>query len=87
MSKVEFKNRIKEFRKKKGLRQTDLARLVGIFQSELSEIERGIRKPSVYLAKKIAKALGASLDDLFSKLFLLQLWLIQKLKTKYWIRF
>ena len=66
MPKVEFKNRIREFRKKKGLRQTDLARLVGIFQSELSEIERGIRKPSVYLAKKIAKALGVSLDDLFS---------------------
>ena len=66
MLKVEFKNRIREFRKKKGLRQTDLARLVGIFQSELSEIERGIRKPSVYLAKKIAKALGVSLDDLFS---------------------
>ena len=66
MPKVEFKNRIREFRKKRGLRQTDLARLVGIFQSELSEIERGIRKPSVYLAKKIAKALGASLDDLFS---------------------
>jgi len=66
MQKVEFKNRIREFRKKKGLRQTDLARLVGIFQSELSEIERGIRKPSVYLAKKIAKALGVGLDDLFS---------------------
>ena len=66
MQKVEFKNRIREFRKKRGLRQIDLARLVGIFQSELSEIERGIRKPSVYLAKKIAKVLGASLDDLFS---------------------
>ncbi len=66
MVKVEFKNRIREFRKKKELRQTDLARMVGIFQSELSEIERGIRKPSVYLAKKIAKALGVSLDDLFS---------------------
>ena len=66
MQKVEFKNRIREFRKKRGLRQIDLARLVGIFQSELSEIERGIRKPSVYLAKKIAKALGVSLDDLFS---------------------
>jgi len=66
MLKVEFKNRIREFRKKRGLRQTDLAKLVGIFQSELSEIERGIRKPSVYLAKKIAKALGVSLDDLFS---------------------
>ena len=66
MPKVEFKNRIREFRKRKGLRQTDLARMVGIFQSELPEIERGIRKPSVYLAKKIAKALGVSLDDLFS---------------------
>ena len=66
MPKVEFKNRIREFRKKKGLRQTDLAELVGIFQSELSEIERGLRKPSVYLAKKIAKALGVGLDDLFS---------------------
>ena len=66
MPKVEFKNRIREFRKKKGLRQTDLAKMVGIFQSELSEIERGMRKPSVYLAKKIAKALGVSLDDLFS---------------------
>jgi len=66
MPKVEFKNRIREFRKKKDLRQTDLAKMVGIFQSELSEIERGIRKPSVYLAKKIAKTLGASLDDLFS---------------------
>jgi len=65
MLKVEFKNRIREFRKRKGLRQVDLARLVGIFQSELSEIERGTRKPSVYLAKKIAKALGVSLDDLF----------------------
>ena len=65
MLKVEFKNRIREFRKRKGLRQIDLAKMVGIFQSELSEIERGIRKPNIYLAKKIAKALGVSLDDLF----------------------
>jgi len=65
MPKVKSKNRIREFRKRKGLRQIDLARMVGIFQSELSEIERGLRKPSVYLAKKIAKALGVSLDDLF----------------------
>jgi len=42
-----------------------LARIVSIFQSEISEIECGERKPSVYLAKKIAKALGVSLNDLF----------------------
>jgi len=35
------------------------------FQSEISEIECEKRKPSVYLAKRIAEALGVSLDDLF----------------------
>jgi transcriptional regulator with XRE-family HTH domain len=39
--------------------------MVGIFQSEISEIECGKRKPSIYLAKKITEALGVSLDDLF----------------------
>jgi putative transcriptional regulator len=65
MVKVEFKNRIREVRREKGLRQVDLARMVGVFQSEISEIECGKRVPSVYLAKRIAKALGVSLDDLF----------------------
>ena len=65
MVKVNFKSRIREIRRQKGLRQVDLARMVGVFQSEISEIECGKRVPSVYLAKKIAKALGVSLDDLF----------------------
>jgi transcriptional regulator with XRE-family HTH domain len=39
--------------------------MVGVFQSEVSEIECGRRMPSVYLTKRIAKALGVSLDDLF----------------------
>jgi transcriptional regulator with XRE-family HTH domain len=32
---------------------------------ELTEIERRLRKLSVYLAKRIAKALEVSLDELF----------------------
>jgi transcriptional regulator with XRE-family HTH domain len=39
--------------------------MVSIFQSEISEIKCGKRKPSIYLAKKIAEALEVSLDDLF----------------------
>jgi putative transcriptional regulator len=66
MTKVEFKNRIREVRRQKGLRQVDLAKMVGVFQSEISEIECRKRKPSIYLAKRVARALEVSLDDLFS---------------------
>jgi transcriptional regulator with XRE-family HTH domain len=38
MIKVEAKNRIREFRKRKGMKQAILADGVGIFQSEISEI-------------------------------------------------
>ena len=59
------KNRIKEFRKQKKMKQLALANKVGIFQSEVSEIETGERKPNVYLARKIAKVLGGSVDEIF----------------------
>ena len=59
------KNRLRELRKEKRLKQSDLAKKVGIFQSELSEIETGVRKPNVYLAKRIARTLGVSLDEIF----------------------
>ena len=65
MQKIKPKNRLREVRRRKGLRQTDLAKRVGVFQSEISEIETAERKPSVYLAKRIAKALGVSIDELF----------------------
>jgi putative transcriptional regulator len=65
MMEVRPKNRIRELRKEKGLKQSDLAKKVGVFQSELSEIETGVRKPNVYLAKRIARVLKVSLDEIF----------------------
>jgi putative transcriptional regulator len=65
MVKVEPENRIREFRRLKKMKQTVLAKRVGVFQSEISEIETGERKPNVYLAKRIAKALGVSVDEIF----------------------
>jgi putative transcriptional regulator len=59
------KNRIREFRKAKKMKQAVLADRVGILQSEISEIETGERKPNVYLARKIAKVLGKSMDEIF----------------------
>ncbi len=59
------KNKIKEFRIEKKLKQSALASRVGIYQSEISKIETGERMPSVYLAEKIAKVLEKSVNDVF----------------------
>lgn len=48
------------------MKQDDLAQIVGTAQSELSRIERGKREPNVYLALKIAHALGATVEDIFA---------------------
>lgn len=60
-----YKNRIKSLREEKGLRQLDLARRLDVYQSEVSEIERGEREPGVYLAKRIASALGKRVEEVF----------------------
>ncbi len=59
------KNKIKTFRKEKRMKQNTLAQKVGVFQSEISEIETGKRKPSVYLALKIARVLGKNINEIF----------------------
>ena len=59
------KNKIREIRKQLKMKQMALADKVGIFQSEISEIETGQRMPNVYLAMKIAKALRKKVDEIF----------------------
>ncbi len=56
---------MREFRKEKRMKQTVLAQKVGVFQSEITEIETGKRKPSVYLAIKIAEILGKNIAEIF----------------------
>jgi transcriptional regulator with XRE-family HTH domain len=57
---------IKEIREEKGITQIELAKLCGVQQATISDIERGkIKSPSVETAQRIARALGVTLENLF----------------------
>ena len=59
-------NRLKEYRAKINVNQTELGKLVGVSRQTISQIERGDYSPSVTLALKIAKVLDAKVEDIFS---------------------
>lgn len=56
--------RLKLVRMQHGLRQWDLARLIGISESSLSKIETGRIRPSGIVLGKLAAALGVSSEIL-----------------------
>lgn len=60
-----FKTRIKEFRAREDLTQEELAKKVGVRRETISFLERGKYNPSLELARKIAKTLEGSIDEIF----------------------
>lgn len=58
--------RIKEYRAKKNMTQENLANLVGVRRETIVHLENGRYNPSLKLAFDIAKALDATVEDLFS---------------------
>lgn len=61
-----LKNRLKEYRARINVNQTEMGKLVGVSRQTISQIERGDYSPSVTLALKIAKVLNVSVEDIFS---------------------
>ena len=59
-------NRLKEYRAKIKVNQTEMGKLVGVSRQTISQIERGDYSPSVTLALKIAKVLNVSVEEIFS---------------------
>lgn len=57
--------KIREYRKKIGMKQSDLADAVGVRRETIGNLERGKYNPSLRLAWNIAKTLGAPIDTLF----------------------
>ncbi|HHD5808057.1 helix-turn-helix transcriptional regulator [Streptococcus agalactiae] len=58
-------NKLKEFRRLRGIGQLELANAVGISRQYLSEIENQKKLPTVKIAFDCAKYLNVSVDDLF----------------------
>ena len=64
---MKLAEKISKFKKVKNLSQLDLANITGISKDAISKYERGEANPSVDYAKRIADALGISLDFLVSE--------------------
>lgn len=59
-----FGQRVRKFRKQKGLTQEKLAERTGIDYSYLNLIENGKRNPSLKVMAKLSRILGVRLEDL-----------------------
>lgn len=60
-----MRNRIEQIRKEQGIRQDELARLMGVSRQTISSLENGRYNPSIFLAYKIAKFFGMTIEDIF----------------------
>ena len=58
-------NKLKEYRVKIKVNQTEMGLLVGVSRQTISQIERGDYSPSVTLAIKIAKVFNVNVEDIF----------------------
>lgn len=60
-----MKNRIKELRKKKELRQEDLAEKLFVTRQTIIAVENNKYNPTLELAMKMAKLLETTVEELF----------------------
>lgn len=62
-----MKNKIKEVRKSKGIKQNQLAEMLGVTPSTVAQYESGNHNTKIETLEKVASALGCSIVDLIDK--------------------
>ena len=60
-----MQNRIEAIRKERGIRQEELAKMLGVSRQTISSLETGRYNPSIFLAYKIAKYFDLTIEDVF----------------------
>ena len=58
-------NKLKEYRARYHLSQTELGNLAGVSRQTISSLEKGRYNPSILLAFKIARYFGLTIEDIF----------------------
>lgn len=64
-SHLKLKNRVKEYRKRDNLSQSELAEKIGTSRNTISSIETGQFCPTAYLAALLCEAFDCKFEDLF----------------------
>lgn len=59
--------RIKEIREEQGIKQKELAAMIGIAPNTLSQYESGKREPDIETVKRMAVALNVTVDSLLGQ--------------------
>ncbi len=60
-----MKNRLEEIRKKRGIKQEELAAALEVSRQTIGSLENGRYNPSIILAFKIARYFDMSIEDIF----------------------
>ncbi|MCI1982521.1 MAG: helix-turn-helix transcriptional regulator [Oscillospiraceae bacterium] len=62
---MELTTKLREYRRKAGISQEELARRVGVRRETIVHLENGRYNPSLKLAMDIAKVFGTTVEELF----------------------
>ena len=60
-----MKNKIEAIRKERGIRQEEFAKSLGVSRQTISSLETGRYNPSIFLAYKIARYFGLTIEEVF----------------------
>ncbi|MEN6347808.1 MAG: helix-turn-helix transcriptional regulator [Syntrophomonas sp.] len=60
-----MENRLRELRELKNLTQEDIAAMVEVSRQTIISLEKGKYNPSIFLAYKLSRIFGLSIEDVF----------------------
>jgi putative transcriptional regulator len=60
-----MKNRLEELRKKRGIKQEELAEMLEVSRQTVGSLENGRYNPSIILAIKIARFFDMNVEEIF----------------------